>query len=28
MAQPPLSVRLGVWRLTRHPTARRLYDAI
>ena len=28
MAQPPLSVRLGLWRLTRHPTTRRLYDAI
>ena len=28
MAQPPLSVRLGMWRLTRHPATRRLYDII
>ena len=28
MTQPPLSVRLVLWRLTRHPTTRRLYDAI
>jgi len=28
MPQPPLLVRLGAWRLTRHPMMRWLYDAI
>ena len=28
MAQTPLHVRLGLWRLTRHPTARRIYNRV
>lgn len=27
-AQRPLAARLGLWRLTRHPAVRRLYDAL